>query len=333
MRARSLRFAGGLVVLLLASGATALVFAKTGAGATPSAGHFSKSEINADRAASRGRTLSEGEVRLRREFLDDAVSRQGVTYASSDVDVVPLGFGMTALIPADVNVDSVDWSVSAAGVQVTSNFRVDGSIGVSSPAASGLTMLASGQFTIVMADWGKGTFTWRIGKFPDADKTADYYGYARSGVSEPIHSANHPDLLPMAMTISQTQVPAYKANILPYSNFAPSGTVTGNCSSPNTAQIEVGATLSQNFRNCSANSPFSGGLVLTDENYFDYSDYTITWTPRWFDSPGMYSTGYVNAVKVKQGTIPYFSFSQTVGFNWPKHTYDGCVGAGRNERC
>jgi hypothetical protein len=324
MRARSLRFAGGLVVLLLAGGAMALATAKTGAGATPSVGHFSKSEINADRAASRGRTLSEEEVRLRREFLDDAASRQGVTYASSDVDVVPLGFGMTALIPADVNVDSVDWSVSDAGVQVSSSFRVDGSFGSSSPAASELTVLDSGQFTIVMADWGKGTFTWKIGKFPDGDKTADYYGYARSGVSEPIHSASHPDLLPMAMTISQTQVPAYKANILPFLALAPSGTVTGNCSSPNTAQIEVGATLSQNFQNCSENFPASG---------VNFGDFILRWTPRWFESPGMYSTGYVNGVKVKKGTIPYFSFGQTVGFNWPKHTYDGCAGAGQNKRC
>jgi hypothetical protein len=252
-------------------------------------------------------------VKLRHEFLVDAVSLQGVTYAPSDVDVVPLGHGITALIPTDVNVDSVDVSVSAKGVQATSNFRVDGSIGASNPAAAGLPTLASGQFVIVMNDWGKGTFTWEVGQFPDGDPTADYYGYTRRGLSEPIHSVNHPDLFPYTMSISQTAVvPLFNWNILPWSSFSPSTTTSGNCSSPTHTQISFGVvTLSKDFTNCSQNVPSSGAGP---------GDYNLQWVPSGYESPGMFDMAYVDGVKVKQGTTPYFSFGQTIGFTWPYHS-------------
>jgi hypothetical protein len=61
MRAgKFLRVAVALGVLLVSIGAAAPASAMPGADTTPSAGHFSKSEIDADRAASRGRTLSQG---------------------------------------------------------------------------------------------------------------------------------------------------------------------------------------------------------------------------------------------------------------------------------
>jgi hypothetical protein len=183
-----------------------------------------------------------------------------------------------------------------------------------------------------MNDWGKGTFTWEIGKFPDSDSTADYYGYTRRGISEPVSSSNHPDLLPWDLSISQTAVPLYSWNLLPWSNFSPSTTTTGKCGSPTTVGIAWGlVTLSKDFTNCSQNYPSTGPGP---------GDYDLEWVPSGWESSGMYSTAYVNGVKVQEGTTPYFSFGQTIGFIWPMNTPNsrwcylyGATGPGGNYTC